>query len=88
MQSAQWELLPDHKSSFFLEEHCSNGGHGGSGIRFLGPATSASQADDVRIPGPVASSSHGCVAERLVTSQAATGHDEEADDTSLLGVFL
>ncbi|OEL27665.1 hypothetical protein BAE44_0011318 [Dichanthelium oligosanthes] len=24
----EWELLPDHKSSFFLEEHCSNGGHG------------------------------------------------------------
>ncbi|CAL4944978.1 unnamed protein product [Urochloa decumbens] len=24
----EWELLPDHKRSFFLEEDCSNGGHG------------------------------------------------------------
>jgi hypothetical protein len=27
----EWELLPDHKSSFFPEEHCSNGGHGAVG---------------------------------------------------------
>ncbi|CAL4927915.1 unnamed protein product [Urochloa decumbens] len=24
----EWELLPDHNRSFFLEEDCSNGGHG------------------------------------------------------------
>ncbi|XP_034575626.1 uncharacterized protein [Setaria viridis] len=27
----EWELLPDHKSSFFLEEDCSNGSHGAVG---------------------------------------------------------